>query len=99
MLCQDCDKRDRCTELCKEAEEYANQDYVCQKELTIGLPKLKEPLELFSNVYLTKREKEIVTLLGRGLNRADVCQVLNITRSALRINIYRLRKKCNAFYY
>lgn len=28
MFCQDCPKRNSCTELCEEAETYASQDYV-----------------------------------------------------------------------
>ncbi len=31
-LCSSCEKREYCTELCKEAEEYVNQDYVPQRE-------------------------------------------------------------------
>jgi hypothetical protein len=27
MLCKECPKRDKCTHLCKKAEEYVNQDY------------------------------------------------------------------------
>ena len=28
MLCQDCPKKETCTELCEEAEAYVNQDYI-----------------------------------------------------------------------
>ena len=85
--------------LCKTAEEYVNRDYVGQKEKLIGKVQYGDFLKTISNVYLTKREKEIVTLFGKGLDRTDLCQVLNISRNALRINIYRLRKKCNDFTY
>ena len=27
-MCSNCDKKDNCIELCKEAEKYVNQDYV-----------------------------------------------------------------------
>ena len=43
--------------------------------------------------YLTPTEKEIVTLLGRGLSRMDVCLVLEITRATLRKHIQRIRDK------
>ena len=43
--------------------------------------------------YLTPTEKEIVTLLGRGLSRMDVCLVLEITRATLRKHIQRIRNK------
>ena len=32
-VCQDCSKRSKCTELCKEFENYVNQDHVAQQEL------------------------------------------------------------------
>lgn len=32
MLCQNCPKRDRCTELCKKAARYVNQDEVGERE-------------------------------------------------------------------
>ncbi len=93
MLCQDCSKKPTCTELCPEAEEYVSQDHVSQRELTIGLPRRGELPDLVSNTHLTKKEKEIVTLLGRGLNRSDICQLLDISRVALRNAIKRMRKK------
>lgn len=43
--------------------------------------------------YLTPREKEIVTLLGRGLSRWDVCELLEITRETLRKHIQRIKEK------
>ena len=33
MLCETCEKREYCSELCPEAEAYVNQDYVPQKHL------------------------------------------------------------------
>jgi len=54
-----------------------------------GLP------DLVSNIYLTKREREILMLLGRGLNRYEVVQVLKITKNQLRVHIYNLKQKIN----
>jgi DNA-binding NarL/FixJ family response regulator len=94
MLCQECSKKLICKELCTEAEAYVDQDHVSQREKTIGLPKYsKFPVDQVSNIPLTKREKEILTLLGKGLCRADVCQLLNITRQQLRVHIANLKKK------
>jgi DNA-binding NarL/FixJ family response regulator len=93
MLCQDCPKKDLCVSLCPEAELIANQDEVKQHDSLLGLlppkpfPKLKE------KTYLTKREREIVTLLGMGLSREDVCKVLEITRVNLRNHLCRIKKK------
>lgn len=80
--------------LCDEAEAFANQDYVQQREVTIGLVSYND-IELLQidNTFLTQTEKYIVTLLGKGLSRKDVCQVLEISRLALRAHIARIRKK------
>ncbi|KKL56481.1 hypothetical protein LCGC14_2244990 [marine sediment metagenome] len=93
MLCQDCSKKPTCVELCPEAEAYVSQDHVSQRELAIGLPRKGKLPDLVSNTHLTKKEKEIVTLLGRGLNRADICQLLDMSRDALRTMIKKTRKK------
>lgn len=93
-----CPTRNSCQTLCGEAEAWANQDYVGQRELTIGLPRTGEMPELPANVYLTETECAIVTLLGRGLNRRDVCQVMDMSRETLRKHLERLRKKSHAFY-
>jgi hypothetical protein len=36
MLCNECPKRDKCKTLCKEAEEYVNQDYRFAKETPLS---------------------------------------------------------------
>ena len=46
-----------------------------------------------SDIYLTPREKQIVTLLDYGLSRREVCKALKITRETLRINIHRMKLK------
>jgi len=97
MLCEECNKKHLCTTLCPEAELFINQDTVPQREKTVGLPTPKPWPEFISSVYLTKMQREIVTLLGRGLTRKDVCQTLEITRVALRMHMKRLREKCYDF--
>jgi len=92
MLCQECSKKSECVELCTEAELYVDQDSVSLREKTLSDPEFSEPIQWPSNTHLTPREIEILTLLGRGLNRADVCQVLGISRHNLRECIRRLRK-------
>lgn len=95
MLCQDCLNRNSCSILCPEAEAYASQDYVGLRELPIGLPMFGEFPKPISNIRLTKMEKKIVTLIGQGLSRKEVCELLKISRLALRAHLIRLRKKCN----
>ncbi len=36
MLCQTCNKKSSCKELCAEAERYVNQDYTGRKESIVG---------------------------------------------------------------
>jgi len=76
-----------------------NQDHVYQRELT--LPDIQynnfSHFELISDTPLTKREKEISTLLGRGLSRKDICKLLKIKRYSLRRYISNMRKKIHGF--
>ena len=37
-----------------------------------------------SGYHLTKTEKQILTLLAKGFSRADVCELMNISRHTLR---------------
>jgi len=96
-LCSQCVKRSTCTKLCKEALRYVNQDYMCQKHLPIGSPEPRR-FEISESIYLTSREKEIITLLGRGLSRAETSQILVISRDSLRRHICNIRKKLHDSY-
>lgn len=92
-LCDSCNQRHLCSDLCPEAELFASQDQVYEREKTIGLPRYGKFPASASNIPLTPMQKKIVTLLGQGLNRADVCQVLKISNGSLRAHIKRLKKK------
>ena len=41
MICDDCPKRDSCTELCDEVREYVDQDYVHLEEISFPVDKLE----------------------------------------------------------
>ena len=101
-ICTNCPYRDRCKRPCTKVKDYIDQDYVGSKEFINSDGDVSDMYnniveeewpELVENIYLTPREKEILTLLGRGLTRADVCQVLDITRNTLRWHIFTLNKK------
>ena len=96
MLCDDCPDRETCTKLCEAAETYVDQDQVPQRELTLPTVRYGAWPDI-SSVYLTPREREILTLLGRGLTRADVCQVLEITSNLLRWYVHKLRQKAQKY--
>jgi ATP/maltotriose-dependent transcriptional regulator MalT len=93
-MCGDCDKRSTCTKLCPEAERYASQDEVALMEEPKGFfDEQVTTIEYISNIDLTERERDVLTLLGRGLSRRDVCQLLDISRGSLRWHIHNLRLK------
>lgn len=91
MLCQECPQKNLCSSLCPEAELYAKQVEVPQKEKTIGLVrygKFPDPMK-----KLSKREKQIVTLLANGRTRKEICQLLEISTQNLRMIISRANHK------
>jgi len=92
-FCRTCPARKECNSICPELELHLKQYEVPQRELTVGFPRNPARIEYASGVYLTKREKEIVTLLGKGLTRQDVCQLLEITPHALRERLSKINKK------
>ncbi len=101
MFCDKCEKKESCTKLCSEAEQYANQDYVGVKRSVMTTPDIHfaEHGDLSTwmddniNIHMSKREKQVVTLISMRLTRKEICQVLDISNSALKMCISRLRKK------
>jgi DNA-binding NarL/FixJ family response regulator len=95
MNCDTCKNYATCRELCEIAEQYASQDYISSREMPISLVNVPATkiLEMISNVPMTRKEQQIVTLFGYGLNRQDVSQTLNISRNSLRVHICRMKKK------
>ena len=91
-LCLECSRRSVCRSLCADAERYARQDHVGRDELPLGLVR-HGSFPNGSSLYLTDREREILIMLGRGLDRSDICELLNITRPNLRKIIERVRRK------
>jgi DNA-binding CsgD family transcriptional regulator len=78
---------------------YVNQDYVSQRELAIGLPHYSLRFDWPTSIDLSKREKQIGTLLVAGISREEICKELKITRKTLRNVLCKLRKKWDAFNY
>ncbi len=90
-LCTDCPNRKYCNSLCPEADIYANQDWGYLQELTIGIPSFTkkdivdiEKEKVISSFNQLSRKKQVMALLGEGLSREEVAQVLGITRRNLR---------------
>ena len=93
--CSSCPSRHFCKELCGAAEMYVGIDTIKQspnEHLSGLLPPL--PLPHVENLTkLTKTEKKIVTLLGQGLTRTEVCEMLKINRHSLRNHLYKIKNK------
>ena len=95
-LCSNCERLQTCTELCAEAIEYADQDYVGERETPLtrlGHAPLPRSVDWASGVDLTARERQIVTLIASGLSRPDVAQLLGITRANIRQVLRRAHAK------
>ena len=92
-LCTDCPHREICSDLCPEAELYAKQDEVPQRELTVGTPwhgKWPDPRE---KSLFTKRERQVLTRLIDGKNREEIAAELNTPLKNISNIISRIRKK------
>lgn len=102
-LCRECNNRSTCRTLCPEASVYISKDWVHLRELTVGLdPKqikaidsmLEEELSKVTEIFKQlPRERQVETLLARGLDRAKIAKVLEITRKNVRNIINRINKK------
>ena len=94
-FCNTCLKRSTCDSICPELELHLKEIEVSQRELPIPVTYRHRDIEWPSSpsIKMTRREREIVTLLGKGLSRAEVCEVLNITRGNLRRFLTILNKK------
>jgi len=92
-LCNECKKRPDCTQLCKKAEKYADQDNVEQEEFNIGEPKYFKTSWPEVSERLTKRELQILRLLLAQINKNEICEVLKITKGNLFVHISNIRKK------
>lgn len=80
MLCNECLKRNACTELCEEAEKYANQDK----------PNYHKG---YDSVHFTQMEKRILTLITDGKTRRQIRNILKLSPHTLRTHLYNLRTK------
>ena len=97
--CAKCPSRSTCSTLCTEAEVYADQDFVVQRELLIGLP-IADSLEEFcmttedeEEPQYTPKEKAILMLLLNGYTIERICDLLEISRNTFRVHFCNLRRK------
>ena len=96
-LCQRCSKKldGSCAELCPEAEEFVNQDYVALRELPVAdleyeTKEFPEPIEV---IHFTKTENKIQILQEKNLSSLQISYLLNITRKNLTWHLFNIRRK------
>lgn len=98
MFCQECPKKTFCSQLCPEAEAYANQDRRTRREY-FSFPEAKyshgsEDLERLPS--LSKTEWKIVTLPKKGLTRKQISEILEVSRPNLRRFLLKIKRKGHA---
>ena len=106
--CVDCEKRDECSGLCGEAEEYANQDNVDQKHLLVeqplefdngnNWPSILRPDKALGKMRATyfkcsPMERKVLMLLAVGLNKFEVSKELEITEHFVSQCLSQIAKK------
>jgi len=82
VLCNICGRQDFCSELCKEAEDFANQDQPIYHKA--------------GGFHFTPSEKSILTLLMEGKTRQQIAKRLKLSKDSLRHHFCNLRKKHDA---
>ena len=96
-LCEKCHLKPTCKQLCDTAEKYISVEVIPQRRNTCAYndKQLYISLEINKPIYLTKTERQILTLLGQGLYRRDIAQILGKTRNSIRWHIHNLKIKYN----
>ncbi len=95
MLCHTCGKKAFCSQLCPEAEAYANQDHVTAREyFQFSEPQYASGLNIHEEFpQFTKMEWKIIALMKRKFTREEVCIILNISRQNLRTTLSKMKAK------
>jgi DNA-binding CsgD family transcriptional regulator len=84
-----------CSQLCPEAEAYANQNRVARREFfTLPEPRYKTfPDQPADHSNLSKTQWKIVMLLKKKFTRKEVCVILNISRHNFRSQFSKIKAK------
>ena len=94
MTCTTCPKRSTCKELCEEAEEYVNQDYVPQTEVVLSsleystiVQLTKSNDELIAELYFNKHKRQYEIAKIIGVSRPYVCKIIKQYRTIIIKNL------------
>ena len=93
-ICTDCIKRQYCSSLCPEADMYAGQDWIYQKELVSNKLDYTKPWpDIKQKSIFTKTELLILHALFNGKTRPEIAKSLKISISSIRSHLRNIRKK------
>jgi two-component system response regulator NreC len=75
----------------------AGQSYLPAKIMTGLMVGVRQNLATESNAFasLTKREKEMLALLGEGYSNQRICEIMVISESTVRVYLHQIMKKMN----
>ena len=96
LSCDRCPQKPFCSVLCPEAElfvkeaEEPRREFFSFSEAKYARP-LSEPADAFPG--FSKTQWKILTLLSKNCSRPEICRILGISRSALRVHMARIRRK------
>ena len=104
--CKNCPKRNACTELCPEAEVYADQDHVTfhrshfmlvNNEENISDDEQEDFTDMMANkrynINLTPLAKSVIEFRNNGLSNNEIGKILGKTRMAVIMVQYRANQK------
>lgn len=99
--CEKCPTRDICTELCSEADAFADKDKVLQRHELLGdriygFQDSAAKMELFQRLNLTPKQEKVVTLIAFGIPSSIIIDVLDISDSYIRVLMHRIKKTVKA---
>ena len=112
MLCKTCKFRTQCAQLCKEVEEYAEQDHVSRDHTKIVFPgdmgfladieenslsSMESENQLFKIVYLTRTQERVVQLRQEGFRYSKIAEMLGQSNVSLRVAFHNAKQKINIF--
>jgi len=100
MLCRTCEKRDRCSRLCGDAEKYVSQDEVPCRDLVVGLKPsysnraLGDWIPMGRSLFkLSPLQKRIISLILLGYDIKQIEERLDISHNVAWITLMRARKR------
>ena len=101
-MCSNCDDRNKCVELCKEAEKYADQDYVGGSPDVMDVENInvldEDDIWSYTKYNYTQEELErlIIQLHKDGLDSFEIAYHVPYHPGSIRNIIKRYKKRVGA---